>query len=133
LTPEEEIIYLQDLKAYVNSRILQLQNKMRNDKRPKANHHKLSFSGLWVQASCLVPYIEDWEGSLGQLEENSGLASGTISKIKKGTTIWTREETAEKILLALDLPHVLANLEKVRIKRQVMEMPKPPESQFYEE
>jgi len=137
MTPEEEIIYLQGVKQYLDSRIQKLKTKIRNDKRPKVGMHRLSYSGLWVQADCLIVHVQkhwlDQDRKLRHLEEKSTLSEGTISKIMNGKTQWCREETAEAILIALGLPHVFNEIEKVRIKRKYVEIPEPPFSHYVEE
>lgn len=135
MTPEEELVYLEGVKSYVNGRIQQLRRKINRSKQPKLAGHKLSYSGLFIQSSCLVPHIEAWIDrgkSIAVLGERANLSDTTIQRIMRGKVQWTREETAEAILIALDLPHVFTLLEKVRIRRKY-EIKTEPESRYFEE
>lgn len=135
MTPEEEIVYLEGVRAYVNSRIKKLKEKQYNDKRPKLGGHRLAFSGLFIQAECLIPYIQkavDNGDSATAIAERAMVSNTTVSNILIRKHTWMREEIADKILMALDLPHVFNELEKVRLKRKV-QIVEPPESQYFEE
>lgn len=137
MTPEEEIIYLENHRSYINSRIQKLKNKIKNDKRPKLEKKtRLSYTGLFVQSSCLVPYLKEWingDNSFSVLAEQAVVSDGVLYNIWNGKSQWTREETAEAILIALGLPHVFNELEKVRIKRSYAQIQEPPQSQYFEE
>lgn len=136
MTPEEEIIYLEGVKEYANSRIKQLKQKVYNDKRPKPQGHKLAYTGLFVQADCLIPYVQKALNSgdtVSAIAERAIVSTTTISNILIRKHQWMREETAESILLAMDLPHIFNKIEKVRINRKYVETASSPESHFYEE
>lgn len=135
MTPDEEIIYLQGVKQYIDSRIQSIKQKQKNSKRPKVGH-KLSYSGLFIQADCMIPYIEDAiknGDSTTAIAERAVVSGTTVSNILIRKYQWMREEVADSILTALGLPHVFNDIPKVRIKRKVSVVNPVPESQYFEE
>lgn len=136
MTPDEEIIYLQGMKQYLDRRLQYLRQKQKQ-RKVESPGYKLSYSGLWVQSDCIAPLIQehwlDHGHSLAALEAKANIGTGVLSKITNGKTQWTREEFADKILMALDLPHLFNDLPKARVRRQVMPITEPPKSQYWEE
>ena len=65
--------------------------------------------GLFVSTADLVPYIEDWlryGGTLQTLSENAVVGSKTVSNIYHGQTRVTTDEVADRLMIAMDLPHI---------------------------
>lgn len=137
MTPEEELIYLEGLKEYINTRMKALHNKVSNDKRPRFSGHKLSYNGLYVQSSCLIPFIKreiDSGVSIMALAARATVSDTQIRRILNGQIEWTREEIADKIMVrGLALVNEFNDLERVRLKRKYSEIPKKPESPYFEE
>jgi hypothetical protein len=80
-----------------------------------------------VDKSDLAPYLREWIGNgktLGTLADKAMISVTTLEKIlKEDTPGGVLESTADRILMALDLPHIYNQLVP----------PDPPPSQFYEE
>ena len=135
MTDDERLVHLQDLKSFIDSEIRRLKEKRRNSERPKGNHNRLAYSGLFVQTSCLVPFIEAYmaeDNKIEPLARRANVSDATIRGILKGKSTWTREEVAESIMMALDLPHEFNNFALVRVKRKYMAQTEPPFSHFEE-
>ncbi len=124
MTLDEELEMLTKMRDYINVRIKQI-------KWAQKDKPELKESYLWVQTSCIAPYLQKFKGQdngLTRLAEQSGVSYKTLANIRDGKSEWTREDTADKIMMALGLPHI--HLEPVKIKRRV---PEPPPTKFYED
>lgn len=136
MTDEERLAQLESMRAFIIQEIRALKDKIKNAERPKGNHHRLTYSGLFVQTDCLVPFIQrykDDSGSITSLADRASVSNETIYNILKGKNKWTREEVAESIMLALGLPHEFQDFALVRIGRKYEVKPEPPFSHFVEE
>lgn len=137
MTDDERLAHLLELKSFIDNEIRRIKYRRKNQKKDRntGNHHRLSFSGLFVQTSCLVPFIETHiaEGNtIDSLARRATVSDTTIRGILKGKQRWTREEVAEAIMMALDLPHEFNNFALVRIKRKFTVQDEPPFSHFEE-
>jgi|SRR6185503_491764 len=136
MTDDERLAQLENMRVFINQEIRNLKTKIKNAERPKGNHHRLTYSGLFVQTNCLVPFIQTYKdnnGSIYALADHANVSYHTIANILKGKHRWTREEVAESIMLALGLPHEFNNFALVKISRKYRVVDEPPFSHFEEE
>lgn len=136
MTDEERLAQLEGIRTFINHEIRNIKTRMKNAERSKGNHNRLAFSGKFVQTSCLVPFIQTYKdngGSIPSLADRANIDSQTLYNILKGKRMWTREEVAESIMLALDLPHEFNNFVLVKISRKFAVVDEPPFSHYEEE
>lgn len=132
---DDRLTHLFELRHFIDTEIRRIKQRRQTKNRPKGNHHRLTYSGLFVQTTCLVPFIESHisEGnSIDALARRANVSDTTIRGIIKGKQRWTREEVAESIMLALDLPHEFDDFALVRIKRKYQVVETPPFSHYEE-
>ena len=120
---DDEIAELTRMRDYANQRLRELRSfKPRKQKMDKQ---------LWVQTNCISPHIIAAvnNGDTPQAIANrAGVDYKTVTRIRDNEAEWTREETSDKIMMALGLPHI--HLETVVLKNRV---PEPPPTKFYED
>jgi len=134
MNDDERLAHLLGLRTFINQEIEQLKRKSRE--RPKGNNNRLAYSGLFVQTSCLVPFIQRYKdegNSIVALAIRANISDATLYGILNGRNRWTREEIAESIMMALGLPHEFNEFALVRIKRKHEVVSEPPFTHFVEE
>lgn len=136
MNDDERLVHLKNMRVFIDQEIARITKKQKNAKRPSGNHHRLTYSGLFVQTSCLVPFIQSYlnEGkSALSLADAANVSPSTVTNIMKGKNRWTREEVAESIMLALNLPHEYRDFALVRIQRKYQIEVEPPFTHYEEE
>lgn len=129
---DEELEELIRLRDYATKRIRELKSTKRlvaNNKQGSSEEYVRKH--LWVQTSCITPHVKkelEKGTTLEGLAQRAGVAYRTIANLRDGTNQWTREDIADKVMMAMDLPHI--HLEAVTVKRGV---PEPPPSKYYED
>lgn len=117
---KEELIELLKLRDLLEDRIQRLQYRM------IAPVHRGSGNGYSVvYAEDLRPYVQAWiddHKPLRSLAERADVNEHTLYAILRGTRETVKESTADKILQALELPHIFNQL-----------VPLPPEDYHYVE
>lgn len=125
---DEELQQLIAIRDYANKRIRELRSLI-NMVKPKMPTDEIpDGSYKWVRVSDISKYVNDWDGTWTQLALDSGTSTKTISNIRDGLAKWVREDTADRIMMALGLPHISIELHDKR-----PEIPNPPPSHYYEE
>lgn len=116
---EEELRELHQLRDLIEKRITRLYFRL------YAPTHKRSNGYSVVYAEDLRPYVQAWideHKPLRSLAERADINEHTLYAILRGTRETVREATADKILSALELPHIFNEL-----------VPPPPEDYHYSE
>src|SRR5574339_750453 len=111
---EEELDMLLKMRDYANSRIRQIRWMQKNG-QPKPT--KSSGRFMWVPSECIAPHIERhlrMGNTIESLAARSQCGHKTITNIKNGLTKWTREDIADRLMMAMELPYIELPLVKIR-------------------
>jgi len=127
MNPEQELSELYRMREYINQRINDISATIKHD---SISLH-LSGGKIYVLTSELKPYVQEWVNlgySLNVLADKAIVSEATLLNILRLKTEYTRENIADKILTALDMPQV--RLEIYEHKQTLI--PKPPQGYFEE-
>jgi hypothetical protein len=109
MDPKEEIKFLISLRVQINQRIKELRD---GKDSPATVAAKKSWYGArtdnYVRAEKVRPFLQLWidDGKpLIRLAEASGLAEKGLRNILAGVSEWTHQDTADKILQAMNMTH----------------------------
>lgn len=138
----EDIRKLAELRNLLNLQIQSLEEYKENLK-PEPNGKEI---GEFVSRIQLKKYLEIWMdlherqygySGITRLSEKAHTASKTIRNIlEKEDQVLVRLDTADKLLQAMDMPGVLADMEIITnqlVVKKHASPPEPPQSKFYEE
>lgn len=122
------------MRDYANARIRQIrwnqrQNRIRHGITASGN--KSEGKHMWVPSDCIAPHIDRYlrmGSTMEALAARANCSHKTIKNIKDGLTKWTREDVADRLMMAMELPHI--ELPVVKIRPTTVD---PPPSQYYEE
>ena len=118
------------MRDYANARIRQIRWMQKNNNE-RHNEPKTTGRFMWVPSDCIAPHIERhlrMGNTIESLAARSQCGHKTITNIKNGLTKWTREDIADRLMIAMELPHI--ELPVVKIRPASID---PPPSQYYEE
>lgn len=111
------------LRDAANDRIKLLERQLQYRIQTKQAKNGHMYTG--VLALDIKPYLQEWIShghTLRTLADKAMLAESTLESIMRNRTETVRLDTADRILTALGIPHILNNI-----------VPDPPEGQYYEE
>lgn len=119
----EELKTLRKLRSTIDERIRQLEGKLQYKTALRIKSNGALQTG--IPTTEIKPYVQEWvdQGhTLVALAHKANVSESTIDNIMQKPDSMVRTSTADAVLTALGLPHVLNRI-----------LPDPPEGHFYEE
>lgn len=134
---EEELATLVTFREYLQRKIDRLRHEIRYVKEERFSNKLDVDRSLFIPTNCITPHVIKQLKIESQtaFANRAGVSTRTITNIADAETEFTSDTIAEAVFLAMDLPHIYAQLTPVRLKKsaKMVDVPEPPPSQYFEE